>query len=351
MRSRCRKYLETDPHANPMEFNPEPFIPSEGRTTERDPVSSDFDPNTALAAAFYLGFAVGTFCQDSSISWEPLSPASCHSVFLGEPPPDDDDDYSLQDMDVIGNDVEVLSRHPRRSAAVSKRCFFGVKVKESAAAGKRLLAIYKLMERDAASTLFTPAAGRQISIAQSYMQANQTLSEYYLRAGAVIPLERYFIVPVPMGRQMLDAGPQCWANIALKTNAKSSGVNVLPDAKLAPIISDPRRPTIVMDADVMHPAPGSQPPSYATVVVNIDSDGTRYIAKTTPQLERQEMIADLCMIANDLLLAYMGYGSGAEKVLTLPKRLVFSRDSVSEGEFKHVLDQDACKDAKINPPS
>ncbi|PBK70238.1 Piwi-domain-containing protein [Armillaria solidipes] len=153
-----------------------------------------------------------------------------------------------------------------------------------------------------------------------------------------------------------DARQQYWANVALKINAKLGGVNVIPDPKSAPIISDPRMPTIVMGADVMHPAPGSQTPSYASVVASIDSDGARYMAKTTLQLGRQEMIVDLRTMAKDLLLAYMGYRSGMEKVTTLPKRLIFFRDGVSEGEFKRVLDLElpeleaACRDAKMNPP-
>ncbi|PBK85517.1 Piwi-domain-containing protein [Armillaria gallica] len=153
-----------------------------------------------------------------------------------------------------------------------------------------------------------------------------------------------------------NARPQYWANVALKINAKLGGVNVIPDPRSAPIISDPRTPTIVMGADVMHPAPGSQSPSYASVVASIDSDGARYMAKTTLQLGRQEMIADLRTMAKDLLLAYMGYRSSMEKVKTQPKRLIFFRDGVSEGEFKRVLDLElpeleaACRDANMNPP-
>ncbi|KAK0445338.1 argonaute-like protein [Desarmillaria tabescens] len=157
-----------------------------------------------------------------------------------------------------------------------------------------------------------------------------------------------------------NARPQYWANVALKINAKLGGVNVIPDPKSAPIISDPRQPTIVMGADVMHPAPGSQSPSYAAVVGNIDSDGARYIAKTTLQLGRKEMIEDLRSMAKDILTSYMGYRANVEKVTTPPKRLIFFRgkssNGVSEGEFKRVLDlelpelQAACADAKISPP-
>ncbi|KAK0443706.1 ribonuclease H-like domain-containing protein [Desarmillaria tabescens] len=153
-----------------------------------------------------------------------------------------------------------------------------------------------------------------------------------------------------------NARQQYWFNVALKINAKLGGVNVIPNPKSASIISDPMQPTIVMGADVMHPAPGSQSPSYAAVVASIDSYGARYIAKTTLQLGRQEMIGDLRSMAKDLLLSYMSYRSSMEKVSTLPKRLIFFRDGVSEGEFKRVLDlelpllHDACIDAKLNPP-
>ncbi|SJK96819.1 uncharacterized protein ARMOST_00065 [Armillaria ostoyae] len=144
--------------------------------------------------------------------------------------------------------------------------------------------------------------------------------------------------------------------IKSRINAKLGGVNVIPDPKSAPIISDPRQPTIVMGADVMHPAPRSQSPSYAAVVANIDSNGAQYASKTKPQLGRQEMIEDLRTMAADLLGLYISHRKNVEKVSTLPKRLIFFRDGVSEGEFKRVLDlelpllQAACADAGISPP-
>ncbi|PBK85499.1 argonaute-like protein [Armillaria gallica] len=152
------------------------------------------------------------------------------------------------------------------------------------------------------------------------------------------------------------ARPQYWANVAMKINAKLGGVNVIPDPKSAPIISDPRQPTIVVGADVMHPAPRSQSPSYAAVVANIDSNGAQYASKTKPQLGRQEMIGDLRTMAADLLRSYISHRKNVEKVSTLPKRLISFRDGVSEGEFKRVLDQElpllqaACVDAGISPP-
>ncbi len=53
---------------------------------------------------------------------------------------------------------------------------FGVKVEAQTVAGKKKqVTIYKLTERDAASTMFTPTGGAQTSVAQYYAQANQRL--------------------------------------------------------------------------------------------------------------------------------------------------------------------------------
>ncbi|KAK0445319.1 Piwi domain-containing protein [Desarmillaria tabescens] len=153
-----------------------------------------------------------------------------------------------------------------------------------------------------------------------------------------------------------NAQPQYWENVALKINVKLGGINVIPDPRSASIISDPRQPTIIMGAVVMHPAPGSQSPSYAAVVANIDSDGARYVSRTTLQLGRQEMIEDLQTMAKDLLKSHINNPTKVGGAKTLPKRLIFFRDGVSKGEFKRVLDLElpllraACVDAEISPP-
>ncbi|PBK62796.1 hypothetical protein ARMSODRAFT_1024562 [Armillaria solidipes] len=69
---------------------------------------------------------------------------------------------------------------------------FGVKVEaQTAAGGKKLVTIHKLTERDAASTMFTPTDGAQTSVAQT-------------PKGAVIPLERCYIVPGQLCRAELN---------------------------------------------------------------------------------------------------------------------------------------------------
>lgn len=75
---------------------------------------------------------------------------------------------------------------------------------------------------------------------------------------------------------------------------KLGGINTVPDPASVRYLADPANPTIVMGADVIHPAPGSEGrPSFTSVVGNVDSDTSKYIATTRVQESRREMIDDL----------------------------------------------------------
>ncbi|KAJ7284419.1 argonaute-like protein [Mycena rebaudengoi] len=160
-------------------------------------------------------------------------------------------------------------------------------------------------------------------------------------------------------RKCNGAKPQFWANVALKVNAKLGGVNVVTDASSVTILSDPHNPTVVMGADVMHPGAGTTGrPSFAAVVSSIDSCAAKYVATQSVQTSRQELITDLKEMTSYLLSQYMSYREHVEKVALsakAPKRLIFYRDGVSEGQFQQVLDnelpliREACKELKINP--
>lgn len=58
-------------------------------------------------------------------------------------------------------------------------------------------------------------------------------------------------------------------------------------------------------ADVMHPSPGSVAPSYAALVSSIDKLGAKYIAKSSMQTLRQEMISNL----RDMAKVWQSYKS------------------------------------------
>lgn len=90
------------------------------------------------------------------------------------------------------------------------------------------------------------------------------------------------------------ANPQYFANVCLKINVKLGGINTIPESKSVPILTDPHNPTMVMGADVIHPAAHSEGrPSFTALVANIDSDTALYAADCRVQASRQEMIEDL----------------------------------------------------------
>jgi len=150
---------------------------------------------------------------------------------------------------------------------------------------------------------------------------------------------------------------QYWANVALKINVKLGGVNVITDATQMTTLSDPHLPTVIMGADVMHPAPGSTGrPSFAAVVSSVDANAAKYVAISKVQVGRQELITDLQEMTSYALSKYLSYREFVEKARPVaPKRLIFYRDGVSEGQFQQVLDQElplikaACREHNINP--
>ncbi|KAJ3509687.1 hypothetical protein NLJ89_g5086 [Agrocybe chaxingu] len=154
------------------------------------------------------------------------------------------------------------------------------------------------------------------------------------------------------------AKEQYWMNVVLKVNVKLGGINVIPDTSTVTALTDPQNPTIVMGADVIHPPPGVKDrPSFPAVVGNVDTNAAKYVAITALQDGRVELIEDLQAMCKRILKLYMTYREQKEKKaknMCAPKRLVFFRDGVSEGEFQQVLDKElprikACQELGINP--
>ncbi|CAE6431878.1 unnamed protein product [Rhizoctonia solani] len=145
---------------------------------------------------------------------------------------------------------------------------------------------------------------------------------------------------------------QYYGNVCLKINVKLGGVNsVLMPSDETKFITDPANPTMIMGADVAHPAPGTEGrPSFTALVGSVDSIASKYVAAHRAQRSRVEGIADLQEMAEDLIKKFQGYQKMVEKKNTLgPKRILFYRDGVSEGQFKFILENEvpalkrACK--------
>ncbi|KAG1840437.1 Piwi domain-containing protein [Suillus subluteus] len=159
--------------------------------------------------------------------------------------------------------------------------------------------------------------------------------------------------------------PQYYANVCLKVNVKLGGIIFNP--QLVIMLTDPCNPTIVMGANVTHPAFGSDGcPSFTTLVGNLDSNTAKYIAISHIQVSHVEIIENLQDMVKYCQFAEKKTGNLA------PVHLIFYRDGVFEGQFKQVLDSklksikgmlmfsegqkhdlltypDTCAELKINP--
>ncbi|CAH8441063.1 unnamed protein product [Schistosoma turkestanicum] len=132
--------------------------------------------------------------------------------------------------------------------------------------------------------------------------------------------------------------PNVFPNLLLKLNGKLGGVNW--------IISDLAEYTqeliMVLGADVTHPAPTQSQQvrkSIAAVVGSNSPDLMRYAAVVRQQVTTErgnkttrEIIDNLCSSVEELLTLYLRNTNGR-----FPKRIIFYRDGVSEGQFENVL--------------
>jgi eukaryotic translation initiation factor 2C len=120
-------------------------------------------------------------------------------------------------------------------------------------------------------------------------------------------------------------------NMLLKINVKLGGINsVIKRGSPESIIMDV--PTIIIGADVSHPEKGSTSSSIAAVVGSMDQFAYRYFPSVRAQNSRSEIIEDLGSMITEILKAFYK-STGGKK----PRRILFYRDGVSEGQFETVL--------------
>ncbi|QRW00807.1 protein argonaute 3 [Ceratobasidium sp. AG-Ba] len=160
------------------------------------------------------------------------------------------------------------------------------------------------------------------------------------------------------GAKCKKGNPQYFGNVCLKINVKLGGINaVLPPDPTVKFLGDPANPTLILGADVAHPAPGTEGrPSFTALVGSVDSLASKYVATHRAQTSRVEVIADLEEMAVHIIKLFQGYQKAMEKKANPgPKRILLYRDGVSEGQFKEVLDKElsalqrACEKCGLKP--
>ncbi|KAI9188355.1 Protein argonaute-2 [Blastocladiella emersonii ATCC 22665] len=133
------------------------------------------------------------------------------------------------------------------------------------------------------------------------------------------------------------ANGQYWANVVLKINVKVLGTGAAaPNTTNFALAQSKYFGTdsvMLIGADVSHPAPGAGHASLASMVASMDPKcAGRYSAEVRAQPSRQEEIADVRGMFAALLRRYHTANNK-----TFPKKIVFYRDGVSEGQFDIVL--------------
>ncbi|KAH9992241.1 argonaute-like protein [Russula compacta] len=147
-----------------------------------------------------------------------------------------------------------------------------------------------------------------------------------------------------------NAGPQYYASLTLKINVKLGGTNAVPEPKDVSFLTDPTNPTIVMGAHITHPPLESQDrPSFTSIIGSVDSSGVRYVSRMGVQASRRVVIEDM---ENMCVHVFEQFRDAMNK---FPKRILFYRDGVPEGEFKTIINEElllirnACTKLGFNP--
>ncbi|KII94793.1 hypothetical protein PLICRDRAFT_192151 [Plicaturopsis crispa FD-325 SS-3] len=134
-----------------------------------------------------------------------------------------------------------------------------------------------------------------------------------------------------------QANDQYCGNVALKINARLGGQHCIVQS---PILLELLNsgPYMIMGADVSHSAPGVRnQPSVASLVWSLDMYATRYTATSTVQAPKQEMIGDLQMMVERAVRSFSDANpTKPGNPPTLPMRIFFYRDGLSEGEYRVV---------------
>ncbi|KIM35193.1 hypothetical protein M413DRAFT_14667 [Hebeloma cylindrosporum] len=123
--------------------------------------------------------------------------------------------------------------------------------------------------------------------------------------------------------KVLKANDQYWNNVAIKLNTRLGGCNFTAESPVMHQLKT--QPFMIMGADIGHPGPGEQKPSITSLTFSYDKNTTQYVALTSIQLPRMEIILDLEYFITKVMLVY----AGRNPPLT---RIIFFRDGVLEGK-------------------
>ncbi|KAI8939451.1 hypothetical protein NX059_003228 [Plenodomus lindquistii] len=153
---------------------------------------------------------------------------------------------------------------------------------------------------------------------------------------------------VLQAKHVMSASPQYISNVCMKVNAKLGGATSVAKSNLIPKIApkSASTSTMVVGADVSHPAPGagsSEAASFAAITMSSDPHFAKYWAEVQTNGNRVEMVTTSNIDEHFGFMAknwIQKIGQGQA-----PKRVLYIRDGVSEGQYAAVLEEEV-KDMK-----
>jgi len=134
------------------------------------------------------------------------------------------------------------------------------------------------------------------------------------------------------------ANDQYLKNLCLKINAKLGGVNLAPTGQ--DISWFQKHKAMVIGIDVTHPGPGAQRPSMAGLVASLDASASKYIATTSIQPPRVEIVENLSNMLLNVIPMFNLYRTAIRETNSWPEHLIIFRDGVSEGELHSVVEKE-----------
>ncbi|EMD96783.1 hypothetical protein COCC4DRAFT_142403 [Bipolaris maydis ATCC 48331] len=148
---------------------------------------------------------------------------------------------------------------------------------------------------------------------------------------------------VLQAKHVMSASPQYISNVCMKINAKLGGATCVAKSQVIPKIAPQATsiPTMVVGADVSHPAPGAgsgEAASFAAITVSADVHFAKYWAEVQTNGNRVEMITTSNIEKHfgsmaDAWMQKVGQGRP-------PQRVLYIRDGVGEAQYAAVLEEE-----------
>jgi eukaryotic translation initiation factor 2C len=148
---------------------------------------------------------------------------------------------------------------------------------------------------------------------------------------------------VLQAKHVMTASPQYISNVCMKVNAKLGGATSVAKSNVIPKVAPKSAsiPTMVVGADVSHPAPGAgsgEAASFAAITMSADVHFAKYWAEVQTNGNRVEMVTTSNIEDHFGFMAknwMQRIGQGKP-----PQRVLYIRDGVSEGQYAAVLEEE-----------